>query len=95
MGTKEFYNYIMENYTLDDTAARLVKNIIEYIKVQDFVDAEDAQYHLKSLFNGAFGIEEHETWLYGAEKCERCGKYVARSPETINYDEEIICGDCE
>jgi len=95
MGTKEFYNYIMENYTLDGTATRLVKNIIEYIKVQDFVDTEDAQHYLKSLLDGAFGIKEHEIWLYGAEECEKCGKYVARPPETISYDEEIICADCK
>ena len=68
MDEREFYDYIIENFSLDGTTSRLVHNIIEYVKDQDFVDAEDAHAHLKSLLDGAFGIEGHEIRLYRAEE---------------------------
>ena len=64
MDEREFYDYIQENFTLGGTASRLVHNIIEYVKDQKFTDAEDAHTHLKSLLDGAFGIEEHEIKQY-------------------------------
>ena len=70
MDSREFYDYILENFNLDGTALRLVLNIIEYVKAQEFVNAEDAQCHLKSLLSGAFGIEEREIKLYRAPQCE-------------------------
>jgi len=66
MDSREFYDYILEKFNLDGTASRLVSNIIEYVKAQEFVNAEDAQRHLKSLLDGAFGIEEREIKLYRA-----------------------------
>ena len=84
MDSREFYNYIMENFNLDGTASRLVKNAIEYVNAQEFVDEEDAQAHLKSLLDGAFGIEEHEIKLYRALECERCGEYASFGLEVYN-----------
>ena len=75
-------------------ASRLAHNILEYVKDQEFVDAEDAQTHLKVLFDGAFGIEEHVIWLYRAPQCDKCGKYVARHPNDFMGQDEIVCGDC-
>jgi len=62
--SKEFYSYIVENYSLDGTSCRLVHNIIEYVESQKFVDTEDARAHLKSLLGGAFGIEDWEIQKY-------------------------------
>lgn len=56
----EFYTYILNNFNLDGTSARLVSNIITYVENQRFVDQEDNRKHLKSLLDGAFGIEEQE-----------------------------------
>lgn len=64
MNEREFYDYIQEHFNLGGTASRLISNILDYIKGQEFVDAEDAQVHLKSLFDGAFGIEEYQIKLY-------------------------------
>ena len=64
MDSREFYDYIIENFVLCGTAARLVHNIIEYIREQDFVDAEDAHEHLGFLLDGAFGIEKQEIQQY-------------------------------
>ena len=92
MNEREFYDYIIEHFNLDGTANRLIRNIIEYIRDQEFVDAEDAQYHLKSLLDGAFGITEHEIKLYRAPECENCGQYVAN----WNYDNggTVMCINC-
>ena len=92
MSEKEFYDYIMESFNLGGTSSRLVSNIIEYVKDQGFVDAEDAHAHLKSLLDGAFGIKENEIELYRAPDCGRCGKY------TTDYflldDDTLTCIDC-
>jgi biotin synthase-like enzyme len=55
---------------LGGTAARLVYNIIEYVKTQEFADKKDAQQHLSSLLDGAFGIEKREIKLYRASQGE-------------------------
>jgi len=71
MNEREFYDYIQENFTLDGTASRLIDNILNYIKWQGFIDAEDAQAHLKALLDGALGIEEREIRLYV------CGEFAS------------------
>ena len=68
MDENEFYDYILENYSLDGTSSRLVRNIIEHVRDENFVDEEDAHAHLESLLGGAFGIEGHEIRLYRAEE---------------------------
>jgi len=64
MNKDEFYDYIVENFNLDGASFRLVHNIIYYVANQEFTDVQDAQVHLKSLLDGAFGIEEHEIRKY-------------------------------
>lgn len=91
MTAREFYDYIMENFNLDGAASRLAHNIIEYVKDQEFVDAEDAQAHLKSLLDGAFGIADHDIKLYRAPECEVCGKYVIDCDE---YEDGVLCHHC-
>ena len=66
MDSREFYDYIIENYNLDGTSSRLVSNIIEYVKAQKFVKVEAVQRQLKSLLDGTFGMEEREIKLYRA-----------------------------
>ena len=64
--TQEFYHYLQENFTFDGTASRLVRNILEYIEAESFIDAEDARTHLWSLLGGAFGLTEQELLQYQA-----------------------------
>ena len=92
MDSNEFYDYIIENFNLGGTASRLVSNIIEYIRDQEFIDAEDAQAHLKYLLDGAFGIEEREIKLYRAVQCEECGEYT---PYPTDLSGRVLCYDCE
>ena len=66
MEAEELYDYIQENFTLDGTASRLVRNILDYVDAENFVDAEDAQMHLWSLLNGAFGLTVKEVSQYRA-----------------------------
>ena len=68
MNSEEFYDYITDTFDLDGTSGRLVRNIIEYVADQCFVDAEDAHTHLQSLLDGAFGIEKQEIEMYNS--CE-------------------------
>ena len=95
MEAREFYMYIMENFALDRTSARLVRNIIEYVMNQDFVDAEDAQAHLKSLLNGAFGIEAHEIKLYRAPECSKCCSGYAPGWDYEKDGDEPVCDNCK
>lgn len=60
LNPQEFYNHIIENYNLDGASSRLVRNIIEYVNLQGFVDQEDTHDHLFQLLDGAFGLEEKE-----------------------------------
>ena len=95
MNGREFYDYIVENFTLDGTSSRLIANIIEYVESQGFVDAVDAQAHLRSLLDGAFGIEDHEFRLYRAPECSKCCSGYA--PDW-NYEEdgdEPLCPKCD
>ena len=66
MDSKQFINYIVDKYTfeyesgprgLDDVSLALIRNALDYIDSQEFIDAEDARVHLWSLLDGAFGIE--------------------------------------
>lgn len=87
LDASELYEYIIENYNLDGTVCRLVRNIIEYVAAEDFVDAEDAQRHLWSLLDGAFGLEEWEIKYYRYEKdeeedCEQLGNSKLRAAGT-------------
>ena len=34
MGRDEFYQYILDNFTLSGEAARLVNNILQYVEMQ-------------------------------------------------------------
>ena len=91
MNEREFYDYIQENFNLGGTASRLVYNIIQYVRNQEFVDAEDAQAHLKSLLDGAFGIVGREIKLYRAPECEVCGELT---PYHDTMDGTLMCSDC-
>lgn len=90
MDTQEFYDYLLKNFNLDGTSGRLVRNILEYVKAEDFVDAEDAHTHLDALLGGAFGLTEQEIKLYRADELDECktptlketlAKYAAQSRE--------------
>ena len=70
MDTREFYDYLQENFTLGGTSSRLIRNILEYVEREDFVDAEDARAHLWHLLGGAFGLEEREVQQYRAHDDE-------------------------
>jgi len=45
----------------------LVQNALDYVGTQEFVDSEDAQTHLWSLLDGAFGFEEWEVKMYRSD----------------------------
>ena len=46
MGRDEFYQYILDNFTLSGEAARLVNNILQYVEMPGV--AENEQYHMLS-----------------------------------------------
>ena len=57
MNASKFYVYILDNFTLDRTSARLVRNIIDYVD-RLYLTPEGSHKHLKILLGGAFGIED-------------------------------------
>jgi len=56
MNAEEFYNYLVENFNLDGTACRLVKNIMTYIESLGLTDIEESHRHLMLLLDCAFGL---------------------------------------
>ena len=60
MNAREFYDYILANYTLDGTSARLIKNILDYVEFQHFADVKDQHAHLTMLLDYAFGLENKD-----------------------------------
>ena len=71
MDSKEFYSYISHSFAsdhdsfgLDSASLALVRNILDYIDIQEFVDDEDARRHLNCLLDGAIGLEEWEIKMY-------------------------------
>lgn len=57
---KMLYDYILENYGLDGVSGRLIRNILNYVETQGFVDNEDNISHLHSLLDFAFGLSKEE-----------------------------------
>ena len=60
MNAREFYDYILANYNLHGTSARLIDNILQYIAAQGFVDAADQHNHLTMLLGDAFGLTKKD-----------------------------------
>jgi len=56
MNADEFYNYLVENFSLDGTACRLVKNILTYVESLGFTDLEESHRHLLLLLDCTFGL---------------------------------------
>jgi len=68
MDARGFYDYLQEKFILDGTASRLIRNILDYVEAENFVEAEDARAHLWTLLDGAFGLTEKEVSRYRADE---------------------------
>ena len=60
MDKEQFYNYICENFSLNGTSLRLIRNILDYRAVQG-CPYEEQQAMLSALLDG-FGLTEKEIW---------------------------------
>jgi len=91
MNAQEFYDYIRENYNLADETYRLIRNIIDYVEMQGFVDAKDGQSHMRCLLDGI--VERNDANLYLAAECRLCcSGYVTN--EDLRTDDDLICEEC-
>ena len=63
MTSREFYDYIIDNFGLGGAASRLVHNIITYVDELGFTDQKDVHHHLTTLLGGAFGLDSQEIKL--------------------------------
>ena len=55
---EEFFEYILENFTIDNDGKRMIRNIIDWLWEQS-MDKEDTVNSLLELLNG-IGIEKEE-----------------------------------
>jgi hypothetical protein len=96
MNECQFCDYVIRNFNLNGTSMRLVRNIIEYVKQEDYVEAEDAQRNLFALLDGAFGIEEYEVKMYRRVlKCFNCDSLdIEDGDYEKQKDEDILCVAC-
>ncbi|MCL2447245.1 MAG: hypothetical protein FWD06_10815 [Oscillospiraceae bacterium] len=62
----KLYDYIQENFAVDGTASRLIRNILDHVEAQEFSDSKLAQHHLHALLDGAFGLTVEEILQFGA-----------------------------
>lgn len=58
MNKDQFYEYVRENFTLDGTSLRLIRNILDYVAVQG-CPYKEQQALLSALLDG-FGLTEEE-----------------------------------
>lgn len=59
MDREQFYNYILENFTISGEAGRLIDNILQF--VESHYPEENEQYNaLCSLLDGAIGLTDNE-----------------------------------
>ncbi|MCM1121170.1 MAG: hypothetical protein NC416_01165 [Eubacterium sp.] len=59
MNREQFYNYILENFTISGEAGRLIDNILQYVEAN--FPEENEQYNvLCSLFDGTIGLTDNE-----------------------------------
>ena len=58
MNKDEFYNYILENFSLDGTARRLIQNILDYI--EKTAPDENEQYQIACDLLAGFGMTDAE-----------------------------------
>jgi len=59
MNKEEFYNYIIENFNISGSAARLINNILDYAESQGF-DEEELYNYLCSMLDGTIGLSDNE-----------------------------------
>ena len=59
MNKKEFMTYIDENFSIDGSAKRLIRNILEYVETH--IEGENEQYiALCELLDGTIGLSNAE-----------------------------------
>ena len=61
MSKEEFYGYIVDNFSLDGAALRLVQNILDYI--EKTTDRENEQYLMACDLLSGFGMTDAEMRL--------------------------------
>jgi hypothetical protein len=64
MSAKEFYGYIQENFELDGTSSRLVRNILNFVNDPMVFTTDDVYHHLHMLLDGAFGLSDEEIRMF-------------------------------
>lgn len=59
MNKEEFYQYILDNFTIDATSARLIRSILDFVE-NNYID-ENEQYNvLCELLDGTIGLTDEE-----------------------------------
>ena len=58
MGRKEFYQYLIDNFSLSGEAQRLIDNILYYVELQSA--APDEQHQMIGFLLDGIGLSEDE-----------------------------------
>lgn len=59
MNREEFYQYIMENFTISGECARMINNILAFVELH--YPEENEQYNaLCELLDGTIGLSDNE-----------------------------------
>lgn len=60
MSREQFYNYILENFTVDGATARLINNILIFVE-NNYPSEYDQQYNvLDELLSNTIGLTSEE-----------------------------------
>lgn len=60
MNRVEFYNYILENFTIDGTTARLINSILVFVENNYPSEFEQQHNVLDELLSGTIGLTNEE-----------------------------------
>lgn len=59
MNKEEFYQYILDNFTIDGTSARLIRSILDFVK-NNYTDEIEQYKVLCELLDGTIGLTDEE-----------------------------------
>lgn len=60
MNRDEFYNYILENFTVNAATARLIHNILLFVENNYPIEYEQQYNLLDELLSGSIGLTKEE-----------------------------------
>ena len=60
MNKREFYDYIVANFTISGEFCRLLNNVLNYAEQQGWTNPDDLHQYLSFMLDGTIGLTNKE-----------------------------------